>query len=199
MGDIIYTYHHQVYANITNKCDCRCTFCIRYVDDGVGESKGLWHTQEPDLEQILQAVDQFDFRGFEEFVFCGYGEPTCELEKMLATAHYVKDKFGLKIRVNTNGLGNLYHKRSIVPDMKGIVDNVSISLNAPDEVKYNAVVRPQFEHSFSALLQFAEECKAANIVTQLTIVDVLPEEDMIACQKLADERNIHLKIREYSS
>lgn len=29
MAKILYVYNDQVYANITNKCDCNCTFCIR--------------------------------------------------------------------------------------------------------------------------------------------------------------------------
>jgi radical SAM enzyme (TIGR04100 family) len=199
MADILYTYNHQVYANITNKCDCRCTFCIRFVADGVGEASNLWHLEEPTIEQILEAIDRFDFSGYSELVFCGYGEPTCELDKLLKAARYAKEKAGMKIRVNTNGLGNLYHGRNITEDMIGIVDSISVSLNAPTEEKYNAVVRPQFEHAFEAMLLFAEECKNMGIHTQLTIVDVLPKEDKEACQKLADERKLYLKIREYSS
>ena len=80
MAKILYVYNDQVYANITNKCDCNCTFCIRKQFDGVGDADTLWHKAEPSLSEIIAAIDAFDFTGYKEFVFCGYGEPTCALE-----------------------------------------------------------------------------------------------------------------------
>lgn len=197
MADIIYTYKNQVYANITNKCDCACTFCIRTHHDGVGESDNLWHKTNPTVDDVRAAVDAFDFTGYNEFVFCGYGEPTCEIDMLVEVAQYVKDKTGLKVRVNTNGLGNLYNKRDIVPDLAKVVDSISISLNAPDAESYNKVTRPQFENAYEALLDFAESCNKVIPLTQLTIVDVLPEEDIKKCQEIADSRGIKLRIRKF--
>ena len=198
MADILYTYHKQVYANITNKCDCSCQFCIRSHKDSVGEAENLWFQKDPTLEEIKQAIDEFDFEGYEELVYCGYGEPTCALENLLASAAYVKEKHNIKIRLNTNGLANLYHKRNIIPELAKVVDHVSISLNAPTAEKYQEVTRPQFENAFPALLEFAELSKDAFAHTQLSIVDVLPKEEIEACQKLADERGVYLKIRKFS-
>ena len=198
MADILYTYKNQVYANITNKCDCACTFCVRSLKDAVGEAKTLWHEKDPDLDQIKAAIDAFDFTGYDEFVFCGYGEPTCALENLLASAAYVKEKHGLKIRLNTNGLGNLYHKRNIIPELATVIDSVSISLNAPDAESYQKVTRPQFENAYDAMLDFAEECNHTLSHTQLSIVDVLPAEDIQKCQEIADSRGVYLKIRKYS-
>ena len=198
MTDILYTYKNQVYANITNRCDCSCQFCIRSHKDNVGDAENLWFQKEPTLEEIKQAIDAFDFSGYEELVFCGYGEPTCALENLLATAAYVKEKYALKIRLNTNGLANLYHKRNIVPELAAVIDNVSISLNAPTAEKYQEITRPQFENAFPTLLEFASLAKEAFAHTQLSIVDVLPPEEIEACQKLADERGIYLRIRKFS-
>lgn len=198
MADIIYTYKNQVYANITNKCDCACTFCIRSLADGVGEAENLWHKQDPTLDEIKAAIDAFDFAGYEEFVFCGYGEPTCALENLIATGNYIKEKTGLPIRVNTNGLGNLYHKRDIIPELATVVDSVSISLNAANEDEYNRVTRPGFENAYGAMLDFAEASNKVFKHTQLSIVDVLPAEDIAECQRIADERGIYLKIRKFA-
>ncbi len=198
MAAILYTYKNQVYANITNRCDCSCTFCVRSEKDSVGDADTLWHKVEPTLEDIKAAIDAFDFTNFDELVFCGYGEPTCALENLLATAHYVKQKMDIKIRLNTNGLGNLYHKRNIVPELAEVIDNVSISLNAPTAEKYQAVTRPQFENAFPALLDFASLSQKAFAHTQLSIVDVLPADEIAACQKIADDRGIYLKIRKYA-
>lgn len=198
MADILYTYKNQVYANITNKCDCSCTFCVRPLKDGVGDAETLWHQKDPTLEEIKTAMDNFDFTGYNELVFCGYGEPTCALDILLESARYAKETYGMNIRLNTNGLGNLYHKRNIVPALSGVIDSVSISLNAPTAEKYDAVTRPQFENAFPALLEFASLAQASFAHTQLSIVDVLPEEEIAQCQQIADERGIYLKIRKYS-
>ena len=197
MADIIYTYKNQVYANITNKCDCACTFCVRTYHDGIGESENLWHKKNPTVEEVKAAIDAFDFTGYEEFVFCGYGEPTCEIDMLIEVAKYVKEKTGLRIRVNTNGLGNLYNKRDIVPDLAQVIDSISISLNAPDAESYNKVTRPQFENAYGALLDFAESCNKVIPKTQLSIVDVLSPEDIKKCQEIADSRGIHLRIRKF--
>lgn len=198
MADILYTYKNQVYANITNRCDCSCTFCIRSLKDSVGDSETLWHKTEPTFDEIRQAMDHFDFTGYDELVFCGYGEPTCALGNLLASAAYAKEKYHLSIRLNTNGLGNLYHSRNIVPELSQVIDSVSISLNAPTAEKYQAVTRPQFENAYPALLEFASLANASFRHTQLSIVDVLPDDEIAACRKIADDRGISLKIRKYS-
>lgn len=198
MADILYTYKDQVYANITNKCNCRCRFCIRSHEDGVGDADTLWHKTDPTLEQIKEAMDAFDFTGYKELVFCGYGEPTCALDNLVASAKYAKEKYGLSIRVNTNGLANLYYGKDVIPFLAQAVDSVSISLNAPTSEQYNEVSRPQLDNAFEGLLQFATECKGQIPSVKLTIVDVLPKEEIEACKKLAASLDIPLRIRRYA-
>lgn len=71
MADILYVYKTSIYANLTNKCPCRCTFCIRNNTDSVGSADTLWHKHDPSMEDIKKAVDDFDFTGYKELVFCG--------------------------------------------------------------------------------------------------------------------------------
>ena len=198
MADILYTYKDQVYANITYKCNCRCRFCIRSHEDGVGDADTLWHKTDPTLEQIKEAMDAFDFTGYKELVFCGYGEPTCAIDNLVASAKYAKEKYGLSIRVNTNGLANLYYGKDVIPFLAQAVDSVSISLNAPTSEQYNEVSRPQLDNAFEGLLQFATECKGQIPSVKLTIVDVLPKEEIEACKKLAASLDIPLRIRRYA-
>ncbi|WP_417168953.1 TIGR04100 family radical SAM protein [[Clostridium] scindens] len=198
MADILYTYKDQVYANITNKCNCRCRFCIRSHEDGVGDADTLWHKTDPTLEQIKEAMDAFDFAGYKELVFCGYGEPTCAIDNLVASAKYAKEKYGLSIRVNTNGLANLYYGKDVIPLLAQAVDSVSISLNAPTSEQYNEVSRPQLDNAFEGLLQFATECKGQIPSVKLTIVDVLPKEEIEAYKKLAASLDIPLRIRRYA-
>lgn len=199
MADILYTYKNQVYVNITNKCDCSCTFCIRTTKDTIGDASDMWFQKDPTLEEIKAAMDEFDFSGYDELVYCGYGEPTCALEQLIASAQYAKEKFGVKVRLNTNGLGNLYHKRDIIPDLAKVIDRVSISLNAPTKEKYMAVTRPQFEDAYEAMLDFGHRAKDYFEHVQFSIVDVLPQDEIEACQKKADELGVYLKIRKFSS
>ncbi|PWJ50616.1 TIGR04100 family radical SAM protein [Faecalicatena contorta] len=198
MADILYVYRNQVYANITNLCDCRCTFCIRSHGDGVGDAETLWHKADPTLEEIKAAMDEFDFDGRKELVYCGYGEPTCALENLVESARYAKEKYGMSIRVNTNGLGNLYHNKDIIPILAEVVDSVSISLNAPTREAYINVTRPRFENAFEGMLDFTSECKDYIQQVKLTIVDVLSEEEIKASQELADSLGVELRIRRFA-
>ena len=199
MTDILYTYKNQVYMNITNQCDCRCTFCIRTTKKTVGDATNMWFEKDPTLEEIKDAMDRFDFTGYDELVYCGYGEPTCALENLLESAKYAKEKWGIKIRLNTNGLANLYHKRDIIPELAKVVDRVSISLNAPTAEKYQAVTRPQFENAFQAMLNFGREANKVFEHTQFSIVDVLPKEEIEACRIIADDLGVYLKIRVFEA
>ena len=143
-------------------------------------------------------MDAFDFTGYDELVYCGYGEPTCRLDVLLETAKYAKENYGVSIRINTNGLGCLEHDRDIIPDLVGIVDALSISLNAPSEAEYNKVTRPRFSNAFPSMLKFAKEAHTVIPSVQLSIVDVLPEAQITACKELASSLGVPLKIRKYS-
>lgn len=198
MADILYTYGKQVYVNLTNRCTCNCRFCIRNHMDTVGDAETLWHKTEPALDEVKEALDNFDFTDYSELVYCGYGEPTCALDVLIASARYAKEKYGLKIRVNTNGLANLYYKTDIIPRLAAVVDSLSISLNAPTEEKYNEVTRPQLEGSFEAMLDFAREAQKQIDTVRLSVVDVLPREDIEASQKLADKIGVPLRVRHFT-
>lgn len=198
MTDIVYRYNQQAYFNLTNKCPCRCTFCIRNNGDSVGEANNLWFEKEPTLEEIFAAIEAFDFSGCEEAVFCGYGEPTMALDKMLAVSRYMREHFSLKLRLNTNGLSDLIHKRPTAEEICSAVDAVSISLNMPDAKSYCETVRPAYgEAAFDAMLKFASDCKAYTDQVRFSVVDIIGEENVRKCQELSDSLGIVLRVRQY--
>lgn len=197
MAKILYTYQNQVYVNLTNRCDCNCRFCIRNHHEGVGDAETLWLENEPTLEEVKRAIDAYDFSGKEGLVYCGYGEPTCAIEVLTASAKYAKEKYGLKIRVNTNGLGNLYHKRDIVPELAEVVDTISISLNAPTKEEYMDVTRPQFEDAFEGMQIFAKACGKVIKNVKFTVVDVLSETQIERSRQLAESLGVELRVRPY--
>lgn len=195
---ILYTYYNNVYLNITNACPCNCDFCIRRTTDSVGDSGSLWLSHNPSFEEVKAAIDEFDFTNYTEAVFCGYGEPTSSLDVLIKTAKYLREK-GIKTRLNTNGLGCLIHKRDIVKDICDNIDYISISLNAPNAEKYNAIVHPVFGiKSFDAMLDFGKQCRKYTENVAFTVVDVIGEEEIAESKKVAESVGVKLRVREYT-
>lgn len=196
MADIVYTYEGSAYLNITNKCPCACIFCIRSNGDGLGSADTLWHKKDPSFDEIKVEIDSFDFSPFKEVVFCGYGEPTEALDNLIKTAEYIKEKLGLKIRVNSNGLSDLINGKETAHLLEGLVDCISISLNAPDAESYQRVSQSAFgSEAFPALLKFAEDCKKYIPEVKFTVVDVITDEEIRKCQEIADSMGIKLRVR----
>ena len=168
--------------------------------DHVGESDSLWLTREPEYEEIIADFANFNVDAFDELVFCGFGEPTERIDILLQVARYFKETYHKPIRINTNGLGNLVNCRDIAPDFKGLIDTVSISLNSSTAQKYLDVTRNRFGlASYDAMLSFAKACQryVPNVV--MTVVDVIGEEEVAACQKVCDTHGLHLRVRPYEA
>ena len=198
MGVILYTYQNEVYVNLTNKCSCNCVFCVRSRTDTINGKDVMWHDADPTLEEVVAAMDDFDFTGYDELVYCGYGEPTCALDVLLESAKYFKKKHALKIRLNTNGIGRLYNGRNILPELNEVVDAYSISLNAPNAKRYDEIVRPQFQGAFDEMLSFSKEVKASGKEITFSVVTYISEEEVEECKRLAEKLAIPLKVREFA-
>ena len=198
--EILYVYKDKVYLNITNKCPCACTFCIRSKKDAIGDASNLWLNHNPSFEEVKAAIDAFDFNGYNEIIFCGYGEPTNSFDVLVKTAQYIRSKLGIKIRVNTNGLGSLVNGRDISTELCSNVDAVSISLNCSNKEDYLKTVRPKFGiDSFDEMLDFAKKCRALTENVALSVVDVIGEEEVEKCKKIAEGLNIPLRVRKYDN
>lgn len=195
---VFYKFDGKMYINITNGCPCDCVFCIRKNGDSIEDNDSLWLEHEPSFEEICEAYERFDKAGISEAVFCGYGEPCVRADMLIRTAEYIKKNSDMKIRVNTNGLVRLIHGDFDITQFKGVVDSFSISLNAPDAVRYNEVTRPSFgEEAFDEMLRFAEEVKAMGIEVSFTVVDVITAEEISRCHALAAKMDIPLRVRAY--
>lgn len=194
---ILYEVYNNLYVNMTNKCPCACTFCLRQSKDHVGESGSLWLTREPSSEEIKSEFAKFDIDKYEEIVFCGFGEPTEALEVMLDVAKFVKEKYNKKIRINTNGLGNLVNGKNIAPLFSGLIDTVSISLNTPNAERYHELVRSTFgDKSFDAMIEFAKECvKYVPNVVMTTVDTTITKEEEKECKKICDSIGAKYRIR----
>ena len=194
---ILYKVHNNLYVNLTNKCPCSCTFCLRQTMDHVGESDSLWLTREPEYDEIIADFANFDVASFDELVFCGFGEPTERIDVLLKVARYFKETYHKPIRINTNGAGSLINGRDIAPELKGLVDTVSVSLNHPEKEEYLKLVRSKFgEESFDAMLSFAKACtKYVPHVVMTTVDTSISHEQEAQCQKICDEIGAAYRIR----
>lgn len=195
---VFYKFEGKMYINITNGCPCRCVFCLRDNGDSIKDNDSLWLEHEPSYEEIIAAYEAFDKSGITDAVFCGYGEPTVRADMMVRVAKYIKDNSDMRIRLNSNGLVKLIHPDFDIASLKGLIDSVSISLNAPDACRYNEVTRPSFgEKSFDVMLDFAREMKNVCGNVAFTVVDIISEDEISRCQSLADSMGIPLRVRHY--
>lgn len=191
---IAYQIRNSLYLNITNKCTLACTFCPKCLDY---EVKGhyLKLQREPNIEEIFQAVGQPE--GYDEVVFCGYGEPTRRLELLKLIALRMKEKGAKKVRLNTDGLANLIYGRNVAEELKGLIDAVSISLNAPDAKTY-AKICPSVHggKAYDEVKNFVLECK--RFIPEVVVSGVnLPGLSIEAIKRVADELGVEFRIREY--
>ena len=197
---ITYEYYHSLYVNLTNRCSNACTFCVRNKHDDVNGKDNLWLEREPSLEEIKADFEKRDLSKYESVVFCGYGEPAMRFDDVIVIAKWLKEKQpDLPIRINTNGQANLICKRDVTPEMAGCIDCVSISLNAENPEKYQKLCQSEFggEAAFSGILDFA--ARAVKYVPEVvfSVVDIMPEAEIEACRKIAQDCGVKFRVREF--
>lgn len=196
MMTIFYPIGDNLYVNLTNKCPCRCVFCVREEHETVGNNNSLWLDHDPSMEEIKADLERFNLDDYKEIVFCGFGEPMMRMDDLIETAKYIKSKADIKTRINTNGLGDLIHEKNTAECIKDCIDSVSISLNAPDKESYCRVTRPKFgEQSFEAMLKFAEECRDCGINIAFSVVDEITPEEIEKSKELAESLGVKLRVR----
>jgi TatD DNase family protein len=188
---IAYEMWGNLYLNVTNRCTNECTFCIRYQTD-VLWGYNLRLDGEPTVEEVIDAIG--DPTRFREVVFCGYGEPTIRLDVIKAVGAEVRRRGG-RVRLDTNGQGSLIWNRNIAPELREVVDAVSVSLNAHDAEVYRSLCRPTREGDvFRHVLSFIRECAKAGIEVAASVVDV-PGVDLARAKALADELGVPFRVR----
>ncbi len=200
---ITYQVKDSIYVNLTNRCPCACTFCLRNKGPGVYGSGSLWLEREPTLEEVVASLDGCDLNRFREVVFCGYGEPTERLDVLLSAAEHLTSRDpSLRVRVNTNGLSDLVNGKPTAALFAGKVDCLSISLNTDDPAEYIAMCRPKFgDAAYPALLNFAREAAACVPEVVMTVVGepVTSLEKQRRCREIAEGLGARLRVRQYEA
>jgi len=191
---IAYRIRNSLYLNITNRCSNRCSFCAKF-DDFTVKGHYLLLDHEPDFTEVMSAIG--NPAGFDEVVFCGYGEPLLRLDLITEVSAALKQQ-GVRIRINTDGQANLVHGRNILPELAGLVDCLSVSLNATDPESYARLCNTPFGAAgFPGVCAFLSEAKKHIPLVVATAVTV-PGLDVAAVQRLAESLGVEFRAREYA-
>jgi TatD DNase family protein len=196
-GTFVYPIRDSMYINLTNKCSALCTFCPRVEWPWVkGHYLGL--AKDPVADEVLAQLDGVDLSGWNEFVFCGFGEPTLRFAQLKEVAAGLKMKRpDCRIRLNTIGHGNILNKRDICPEMVGLIDEVSVSLDTADAAFYDKLVQPFIKGGFDGMQDFIRRCVAAGLKTTASAVNA-PGVDIDACRRMAEALGVPLRVRQYN-
>lgn len=192
-AEIAYRIRDSLYLNITNRCTNKCSFCVKFHSDYVkGHRLRLRH--EPTEKEIKKEIGNPS--AYKEIVFCGYGEPLQRLDIVKNISRWIKKNSG-RVRINTNGHANLIHKRDIIPELKGIVDSISISLDAQDSATYNKICNPLYKNAYNEVIRFIKQAKKTIPDVQITIVE-LAGVDVKKCREIAERLGVKLRIRKFN-
>lgn len=192
---IAYRIRNSLYLNITNRCTNACTFCAKFKEPIV-KGHQLHLEDEPGIDQVLAAIER-ETEPFDEVVFCGFGEPLLRPDIVVGVAEVLKER-GIKTRINTDGQANLVHGQDITPQLAGLIDAISISLNAPDAETYQKLCQSEFgSAAYPAVIDFIKAAK--EVIPNVTVSMVtVPGVDVEACKAVAKELGVTIRIREYN-
>jgi TatD DNase family protein len=195
---LAYPIRDSLYLNITNRCTLACTFCPKR-GDWMVKGHYLKLPDEPSGAELRAAsAEELSHRAFREVVFCGFGESTLRLDLLMTLAREFRAK-GLHIRLDTDGLASLVHGRDVVPELAGVLDEVSVSLNAPDAAAHARICPSRFgTRAWPAVVEFLRSAKR-HIGTVTASVVAVPGLDVEACRRLAeDDLGVRFRVREYN-
>jgi TatD family-associated radical SAM protein len=194
MAEDVLTYpiDDRLYLNLCDRCTLSCAFCPKHQGTRQLHQFDLTLSRRPSPADLIAAIG--DPTAYQEIVFCGYGEPTLRLGPLLEIAHWIKRQGG-RVRLNTDGLANLVHKRDVVPDLAECVDAVSVSMNAQNAEIYARHCRPALPGSYAAMLEFLERSAARIGEVTATAIDGLPGVDIEACRRMARSRGAGFRRR----
>ena len=198
---LVYKLDGKIYINLTNRCTNDCIFCLRKDKDDV-EGQKLWLDDENSTAQdvIHQFENIYIQAPSKEVIFCGYGEPMLRFEVLKEVAKYIKEKYPqTKIRINTNGHANFVYKKNVVPALKGLVDEFSVSLNGATKDEYNELSKPKFDDAYDEVKKFIKSCADEQISVIASVVEGYKGRhlDLDACEKIAHELGAKFRVREW--
>lgn len=199
----IYFLNGSMYMNVTNLCTNDCVFCIRSLSDTVAGANLKLENENISSTQIIDEMKNSSI-SVNEAIFCGYGEPLIKLDIVKEVAAFIKQTYpNMIVRINTNGHANLVHKRNVVPELVGLIDKISISLNAQNPELYKELTQCKWQAdvAFNGVKDFIAECVKYKIDTTATVVLGFKDYpiDVEKCREITESLGAKFKIREWLS
>lgn len=198
--NLVYILDNKVYINLTNSCTNDCIFCIRRLKDDVVGAEMWLKSERFETKDVLEQLEKYSDKIPNGLTFCGYGEPTIKLEILKEVAKYVKENYPqTHIKINTNGHGNAINKRDILPELKGLVDELSISLNAQDSKLYDELCLPRVQNAYDEMLDFAKKSVENGFKTTMSIVSGYKDYpvDIEKCEAITKKIGADFRNREW--
>ncbi len=195
---LVYELDKKIYINLTNRCTNECIFCLRQDKDDVCGQELWLDSEDFTSEDVIEQLKKFNLSS--EVIFCGYGEPMLKFEVLRQVAKYIKETYPeIKIRVNTNGHANFIYKKNVVPELVGLVDEFSVSLNASNSEEYDELSQPKFENAYEEVKKFIKCSADAGIETVASIVDGYKGRrlNVEKCREIAESLGAKLRVREW--
>lgn len=205
---LVYILDDKIYINLTNNCTNKCVFCLRQDKDDVCGQEMWLDTEVFGANEVIEQLENTIKKqlaagkphSLNEIIFCGYGEPLLKLDLLKEVAAHIRTKYPqTKIRVNSNGHANLIYKRNVAEELKPLIDNISISLNASTEEEYNELSQPNIKGAFEAVKDFIKSCADAGISTTASVVENYKGRhlDLEKCEKIATNLGAKFRVREW--
>lgn len=204
MYTLVYSINNEknpktVYINLTNACTNSCIFCLREQKDDVC-GKEMWHDDNYTLDDIIEQFKTYE-NSAQEVVFCGYGEPFLKKDMMKSFCKYLrKNHPQVKIRVNTNGHANAIYKTNVAEEFKGLIDSVSVSLNASNPTEYNEICNPKIDNAYEEMKNFTRACKSVGMDVATSIVTGFDDSHIIdikKCEEISNSLGAKFRNREF--
>ena len=196
--NLVYLLEGKIYINLTNSCTNNCVFCIRSIKDDVVGTNLFLNTENVKAEDVISQLNDMKDKLSSEIIFCGYGEPMLKLEVIKEVAKYIKENYPNTIlRINTNGHANIVYKRNVLPELKGLIDKFSVSLNGENEEVYNELSQPHIEGAYEGVKEFIALAVKEGFDTTATIVTGYKnyKVDMPKCIEITKELGANFRER----
>lgn len=199
-NNLVYILDGKIYINLTNMCTNDCIFCLRRDKDDVCGQDMWLKSEKITSEDVIEQLNKYEDKIAKGITFCGYGEPTMKFEVLKQVAEYIKQNYpDTFIKVNTNGHGNVINKKDILPELKGLVDEFSISLNAQNSDLYKELSQPKIDNAYESMKDFAKKAYENGFKTTLSVVSGYKDYDvdLALCEKIAKDLHASFRNREW--
>ena len=90
-------------------------------------------------------------------------------------------------------------KKNVVPELKGLIDEFSVSLNGATEEEYKELSQPKFDNAYNEVKNFIKACADENISVVASVVEGYKGRhlDLKKCEQIATNLGAKFRVREW--